>query len=817
MTIWLGLDRLYFLLLRLILNWCTRATTLPDDLGSLGIDPGKPLVFVLQDTSVADLLVADKEARNLGLPSLLSAVTVAGTTLNRANFSIYKRNLIRRRNRLAANPKRLERLVNTLAAHPKLEVQLLPVSIFWGRRPEKENSIWKILLSDSWSPAGLIKKAFIVLAQGRQLYVQFSPVMSLRELVDESADRPRVVRKVSRILRVHFRRQKEAVIGPDLSHRRMLVDSLIQSTPLRAAIEARAQSANITLAKAEDEARRYALELAADYSHTVVRFLEILLNWVWHRIFDGLEIHHMDRVRTIARDNEVVYVPCHRSHLDYLLLSFVLLRSGVAAPHIAAGINLNMPVVGSILRRGGAFFMRRSFKDNPLYSAVFNEYIHIILTRGYSVEYFVEGGRSRSGRMLSARTGMLAMTTESFVRDHHTPIAFVPVYIGYEKVMETASYIGEMHGKQKQKESIGGLLGSLKLLRSNWGRVHLNFGEPVYLKSFLDHHQPDWETLDTGLWLRPAMTQLGAEITHHINAAAVVNPINLLSLALLATDKHTIDEQLLNCQLRLYIALLQKAPYSDSALIAEADVATIIDYALERHFIFRIQHPHGDLISTDTTTALQMTYIRNNTLHLFALPGLISSLFLNSRRLRAQELKVLVQSLYPFLRSEYSLRWEPGEELDQAIERLLAAMEEEQLIERDGDVLVGASPQQLQADQLHHLGKTVLQMQKRLFLTIRILVQHGSGVLAAKELEEQTTQSAQRLSLLHEYNALDFYDVTVFKTLVGQLVKHGLAKENSAGKLEFDHALLALDRESNHVLSAETRLTLQRMARQSGV
>lgn len=817
MTLWLGIDRLYFLLLRLILNWCTRATTLPEDLSSLGIDSSKPLVYVLQDTSTADLLVVDKEARNFGLPSLLSSVSVAGTTLNRAHFSIYKRNILRRRNRLAADPKRLERLVNTLAAHPRLEVQLLPVSVFWGRRPDKENSIWKILLSDSWSPAGLIRKAFIVLAQGRQLYVQFSPVMSLRELVDESSDRPRVVRKVSRILRVHFRRQREVTIGPDLSHRRMLVDALVQSTPIRAAIEARAQSGNIPISKAEEEARHYALELAADYSHTVIRFLEILLNWVWHRIFDGVQVYHIDRVREVARDNEIVYVPCHRSHLDYLLLSFSLLRNGVVPPHIAAGINLNMPVVGSILRRGGAFFMRRSFKDNPLYSAVFNEYMHIILTRGYSIEYFVEGGRSRSGRMLSARTGMLAMTAESFLRDHRTPIVFMPVYIGYERVMETSSYIGEMHGSQKKKESIGGLLGSLKLLRENWGRVHLNFGEPVCLKTFLDSHQPGWENTDAGSWLRPAMTALGAEITHQINAAAVVNPLNLLSLALLATDKHTIDEQLLTCQLQLYIALLQKAPYSDSMLIAEADAGAIVNYALERGFIFRIQHPHGDLISTDEKSALQMTYVRNNTLHLFALPGLISSLFLNARRLRAQELHQLIQLLYPFLRSEYSLRWEPGEELDQAIERLLAVMEEERLLRRDGDVWVGAAPQLLEADQLHHLGKTVLQMQKRLFLTIRILVQHGAGALSAKELEEQTTQSAQRLSLLHEYNSLDFYDVTVFKTLVGQLVKHGLATENGTGKLEFDSKLLSLDKESNHVLSAETRLTLQRMARQSGV
>lgn len=817
MNPWLGLDRLFLALLRLFLNWCTRAQVQPEELASLGIKEGVPLVYVLQDASTADLLVADKEARKLGLPALMGAVELGEKHIKRAHFAIYRRSFFRRRQRQAANPRRLAMLVEALEANPDLDVQLLPVSVFWGRRPDKESSVWKIILSDNWSPAGFIKKIFIVLAQGRQLFVQFSPVMSLRQLADESPEPARVQRKAGRILRVHFRRQREAVIGPDLSHRRMLVDALVQSTPVRAAIEAQAQASNQTLAKVEADARRYALELAADYSHTVIRFLEILLNWIWHRIFDGVKLYHLERVRQVAKDYEVVYVPCHRSHLDYLLLSFSLYHNGLVPPHIAAGINLNLPVVGSILRRGGAFFMRRSFKDNPLYSTVFNEYMHVILTRGYSIEYFVEGGRSRSGRMLPARTGMLAMTVESYLRDSQKPIAFVPVYIGYEKVIEAASYIGEMHGKKKKKESIFDLFSSLGILRQHWGQVHVNFGEPICLQDFLDQQQPDWQSADQNLWLRALMSKLGNEITSQINAAAVANPINLLSLALLATDKHTIDEQLLTCQLQLYIKLLQQAPYSSSVTLSDTSAEAIIAYALEHDFAFRIEHPHGNLISTDPATALQMTYVRNNTLHLFALPGLISSLFLNARTLDQARVHGLIQLLYPFLRSEYSLHWQPGAELDAAIDTLLNAMTEQKLLVRAGNSWTGAPTHTLAADQLHHLGKTVLQMQERLCLTIRILVQHGAGTLTAVELQQLAQQSAQRFSLLHEFNSPDFFDMTVFKSLVAQMQKHGLVQADADDKLHFDSRLLALDEETNHIFSAETRLVLQRLARHSGV
>ena len=186
----------------------------------------------------------------------------------------------------------------------------------------------------------------------------------------------------------------------------------------------------------------------------MIRSLELFLNWVWNRLYGGIRLYNMDNLTKVAGDHEVIYVPCHRSHIDYLLLSFVVFRNGLVPPHIAAGINLNLPVVGTILRRGGAFFMRRSFRDNPLYASVFSEYLHTITARGFSIEYFVEGGRSRSGRMLKPRTGMLAMTLRSFLRDSRKPIAFVPVYIGYEKVIESGSYIGELHGEKKQKESI---------------------------------------------------------------------------------------------------------------------------------------------------------------------------------------------------------------------------------------------------------------------------------------------------------------------------------------------------------------------------
>ena len=133
--------------------------------------------------------------------------------------------------------------------------------------------------------------------------------------------------------------------------------------------------------------------------------------------------------------HEIVYVPCHRSHMDYLLLSYLLYHQGLVPPHIAAGINLNFFPVGSIFRSWGAFFIRRTFKGNRLYSTIFREYLAELFYRGYSVEYFIEGGRSRTGRLLEPKTGMMSMTIQALQRGLTRPISIVPVYIGYEHVL----------------------------------------------------------------------------------------------------------------------------------------------------------------------------------------------------------------------------------------------------------------------------------------------------------------------------------------------------------------------------------------------
>jgi glycerol-3-phosphate O-acyltransferase len=337
------------------------------------------------------------------------------------------------------------------------------------------------------------------------------------------------------------------------------------------------------------------------------------------------------------------------------------------------------------------------------------------------------------------------------------------------------------------------------------------------LATFLDEQEPKWHQAeysadDQPEWLKPAVNALGKEVVSRINAAAVINPINLLSLSILASPKHTMDEEQLREQLRLYINLLEKAPYSPHNIISENDADTVINYGLEKEFIHHIKHPHGDLINSDDVTALQMTYIRNNTLHLFILPGLIAALMRNRQEMDLARFKQLINLLYPFFRTEYFLHWQ-DDQLDTALQKVLSVLIEQGLIKEKNGTLRGSKTYTSEAELLDHLAQPVLQPLQRFALTIRILVQHGNAVLKASELEELAHQTAQRLSLLYEFNSPEFFDRHVLRNFIQQLNHFGLTQEDDQGALTFTEALQALDDEAERLLNPEVSQTISRLTR----
>ncbi|WP_165672605.1 glycerol-3-phosphate 1-O-acyltransferase PlsB [Metapseudomonas otitidis] len=809
--------RLAFGTLRRLLYLWVRSETINQSAFTLKLDRSKPVLYVLQQPSASDLAVVDRECTKAGLPRPVLPVAV-GDSLEPAAFFYLtpEPGWFGGQDKRGTSPT-LVRVLDAIQQHAVDDAQIIPVTVFWGQSPDRETSPWKLLFADSWAVTGRLRKLVSILILGRKTRVQFSAPIHLRELIAQGKGPERTQRMVQRILRVHFRNQKTAVIGPDLSHRRNLVKGLVHAPLVRQAIAEEAEREKISPAKAEAQALKYGNEIASDFAYTAIRFLEVVLSWFWNKLYEGIKVNHIEGVQDIAQGHEVIYVPCHRSHIDYLLLSYLLFRNGLTPPHIAAGINLNMPVIGGLLRRGGAFFMRRTFKGNPLYTSVFNEYLHTLFSRGFPVEYFVEGGRSRTGRMLHPKTGMLAITLRSFLRSSRLPIVFVPVYIGYERVLEGRTYLGELRGASKKKESIFDIFKVISALKLRFGSVAVNFGEPIKLAEFLDQQQPDWRAQELGpqfrpAWLNDTTNRLAVRIARHLNDAAAINPVNLVALALLSTSRLALDERALTRVLDLYLALLRAVPYSPHATLPEGNGQALIQYVQSMDLLAEQKDALGKILYLDEQNAVLMTYYRNNVLHIFALPGLLASFFQSSGRSSREQILRYTRALYPYLQAELFIRWNL-DELDAVVDQWLAAFVEQGLLKVENDVYVRPAPSSRQFVLLTLMSRAIAQTLQRFYMAIALLLNAGQKQLTAEELENLCTVMAQRLSILHGLNAPEFFDKTLFRHFIQTLLDQRVLRQDEAGKLSYHPELGDLaEGAAKRVLTAEIRLSIRQVA-----
>ncbi len=800
-------------LLRRILALWVRAEVRPDDIATrIGAIAGAPVCYVLERRSRTDLAALQNLCAKVRLarPDARVIGRGEGRAVD-AHFALYQPRGMFDARIDRRPPEALARLIAALRADASLDVRLVPVAVYWGRAPQKEGSWLRLLLSENWVLGSGLRKFFQVIFNGRFAMLELGDPQSLRAMLAGGGGDSIEAGRIARSLRSRFRRQRASRIGPDLSHRRTIVARVLRTRAVRAAMASEMRDRKIDRAKAIAIARGYAEEIAANYSHVFVVSMERVLRRLWTRLYDGVEFQHKETLREISKDSELVYVPCHRSHMDYLLLSYVIYREGYAIPHIAAGINLNLPVVGRFLRKGGAFFIRRSFGGNALYTVVFMKYLSAILSRGHSIEYFIEGGRSRTGRLLQPKTGMLSMTLRSYLRDARRPLLFVPVYFGYERIVEADTYIGELSGRPKQKESALDLLRALRVLREKFGRVHVNVGEPIPLDELLAARAPDWRQQrfedDTRLpWMGPLVQELAQRIMRNINSAAAVTPLNLLAVTLLATPRQAMLEEDLVQQIELYLALLQTRFYGPRVTVTPMSAAECIRYGEAMKVLQRQPHKLGDVLRVPDAAALQLTYYRNNVLHLFAMPSLLACAFLSNAVVRTTDLQRLAWRIYPYVGAELFMRWSESE-LEAAVSGVLASLEQAGILERvaEADAWRRPAPTSSRAIQLSILAQATIQTIERYYLAIALLRQAGSGQIGARALAERCQLMAQRITMLYGFNSPEFSDRAMFETFLELLLERGVLRADPEGRLLFDEVLERIAADAEFVLSEQIR------------
>jgi len=754
-----------------------------------------------------------EKAKKLKLPEPKIISGDPETIPNGSVFFLQNKNVFGIHGKVVGKYQRLlKKLVVSQRKNKDKKIQLIPVSIYWGRNPGKENSLWRLLFTDTES-ATPFRKFFLFLFQGRNSFVRIAKPVDILKVAEAETSEDSLVTKLTRTLRVHFHRRRNSAMGPLISNRRQVITNIVVSDNVKKAIEREAKSKNMSPAKAKKLAQKYAGEIASAYSYKTVRIMESALTHLWNKIYDGVEVKNVEMVRELATTHEIVYLPCHRSHIDYLLLSYTLYHEGLVPPHIAAGINLNFWPAGPILRRGGAFFLRRSFGGNKLYTAVFNEYIFQLMDRGIPLEFFPEGGRSRTGRLLPPKTGLLAMTLQSCLRGTRKPVAIVPVYIGYERMFEGKSYLNELRGAEKKKESFGQLLGIRKTLKQAFGKVYLNFADPLILNDYLDENQPDWHDYRGQAnakpnWLTPQVGQLADELMERINATVTLNSVSLVALILLSTERVAIGKKELESQLDLLLSLERNSPYSDKTYLPNESPEKLIEQAKKLRTIFEVKNPMGKIVTTDEQSAILLTYYRNNILHVYITSALIASCFLNQESMSREVLIKELLKLFPILKKELFLHWNEEDFIGQ-VNRNIEVMIGLEMLSEDNQVLHRADESHPAFDKLFTHAQIARPTLLRYGIILTILsTQAGRENLSRQTLEKRSQQLAQRIAALYSLNAPEAFDKNLFRNTVSVLREGDLMKVNENNSFEIvpelhdllDSILAKVNNHSKHIM-----------------
>lgn len=786
-------------LLRWALSFWVKSTVLPNDNKWLQSLKGKKVCYVTYSDACSKQRVLEQVCKDLDLPLPSNGVELATTREPAALFSLEK---IKTRQSLPAPP-RLATLIDAVESSDE-DILIVPVSIFWGRGPRKSGGFWSNLFTDEGVKSNAFSRGLTILFNGRSTLLRFGEPVSLKQLKADGQKTHFLTRKLTRVLRVHFARTRLIAIGPDQLSPKKLAADLINTDLVQQAIQREIKRNKLSKPAAEKQAKAYAIEIAAVINIRAALVLEKILGWLWNKLYDGIVLHHFARVERLSKEHQIIYVPSHQSHMDYLVLSYALFTRGLAAPHVAAGINLNIPIVGPWIRRCGAFFLRRSFKGNALYGAVFEAYMGYLASKGTAIEYFVEGGRSRTGRKLKAKPGLLAMSVRSYLRNHKRSVVFIPVNFAYEKLVEGGTYVNELSGKPKKSESVIGVLRSFKALKDNFGQVHVNFGSAIHLDQLIEAECPNWrreERADDKELVNTLVSKLGTKIMSGINEATHVNCIGLLAMVLLNTSQQSMSESNVIRQLELYLALLDAAPYSKDVTRIQESPKAIIAYGEEFGLLKRKAAEAGDQLYVEGSHAVLMTYFRNNIIHLFVLPSFIACCFLSHQSLKSKQVIHWFRLVYPFLKDELSMCWS-RRQITHTAKKVIDCLVDQGLIKQSGETL---SVNDHQSQTVSFLSRGVLMSLERYYLTVLILKQTGQGVLTRFELEKSCGEMAEKLSEHNGLNSPEFFDKVLFKGFIEMLYNEGIIWVDDKGKLTYGKALVSIIEDAGLVMSQQVR------------
>jgi glycerol-3-phosphate O-acyltransferase len=541
----------------------------------------------------------------------------------------------RRRRALAAarlGPQFLRGLVRAAAAAPR-PAFLVPIAIFRGTGFHKRESRFATLLYSVQEAPGEAKRLFTYVWNAGQTRLTLGREINVHRFVDDHRrdGEERVARRLARVLQIFLYREERIVHGPTLLPRRVVRETVLRDPELTRLTRRLAAERGVPRRMVVKEARGYVDEIAAHFNGLYFGILEFLFNRVFPRVFSGLETVGLERVVECMREHPIVLVPCHRSHFDYLILTYIFHTNHLSPPHIAAGINLSFWPMGPLFRGAGAYFIRRTFDDNELYKMVFRKYLTFLIREGYTQEFFIEGGRTRTGKMLQPKLGMLSAITGAFCQGVRRDLYLIPVSIHYGRIPEEEAYTREVAGEAKERESLGALLRARSILSKRFGTAYVSYGVPISLQEALgerrerfheDSGQPGVEEEK-----RRFIQRLGFRLLREVNAAAVAGASSVSATALLGASRAACRLREFQAASHVLVGLLRvQGVHLTASLVRNeaSDFREGLAWLESGGLVERLVDGDGVVLHVPPAKRMNLDIYKNNTIHFFLLPALLS-------------------------------------------------------------------------------------------------------------------------------------------------------------------------------------------------
>lgn len=519
-------------------------------------------------------------------------------------------------------------------------IYIVPQLMAFGKQPKRSVPTVTDILFGSQARPGLIRRLVILFKTPDKMFYEVSTPVNLQRFLDlpeiRDLSEERQALMLRRNLLLQINRHRQSITGPMRKSIEEVKESILTNQRLKAYMDQHAEKRNIPLWKIRKKADAYLDEIAARQNAGLLRFAEKAVGWILNTMFQGVSYNEdgLNRVKTAAQKSPLVFIPCHKSHVDYLMLPYLMYIKNMPVPLIAAGKNLSFWPMGPVFRALGAFFLRRTFKGNVLYAKVFGEYIHKLLEEGFNLKVFIEGTRSRTGKLIMPKLGFLSILLNAYRNGASEDLVFAPVYIGYDRVLEEKSYLHEVEGGKKEDENFMQVLNARKFLKNRYGKIYIKFNDPISLNTILA--QDNLTLSEMSQKEQNALCRnLGHRIINAINNVTVVTPHALLASTLLNSSKKVLPYKKLLADTEMYLNHLNmlNTDISDTLVMNHVHA---LDNALEsyvsRKLVERISEDRTDPLGTSQFKVNEdkrpiLEFYKNNCIAFF-IPAALTALII---------------------------------------------------------------------------------------------------------------------------------------------------------------------------------------------